>query len=102
MNPGKIIDSLDIHESPLRYGTDYKSRHGWEMHYKYREDGSFEAAVEMCTGVGACRKTLIGTMCPSYIATRDEVHSTRGAGECFAAGDDWAAGGKWGIERVGI
>ena len=32
----------------------------------------------MCSGVGACRKTLTGTMCPSYMATRDEAHSTRG------------------------
>ena len=35
-------------------------------------------AVEMCSGLGACRKTLEGTMCPSYMATRDEQHSTRG------------------------
>ena len=32
----------------------------------------------MCSGLGACRKTLDGTMCPSYMATRDEAHSTRG------------------------
>ena len=32
----------------------------------------------MCSGLGACRKTLEGTMCPSYMATRDEQHSTRG------------------------
>ena len=35
-------------------------------------------AVEMCSGVGACRKKLAGTMCPSYMATREEAHSTRG------------------------
>ncbi len=35
-------------------------------------------AVEMCSGLGACRKTLDGTMCPSYMATREEQHSTRG------------------------
>ena len=35
-------------------------------------------AVEMCSGLGACRKTLDGTMCPSYMATREEAHSTRG------------------------
>ena len=35
-------------------------------------------AVEMCSGLGACRKTLEGTMCPSYMATREEKHSTRG------------------------
>jgi len=35
-------------------------------------------AVEMCSGVGACRKKLAGTMCPSYMVTREESHSTRG------------------------
>ena len=35
-------------------------------------------AVEMCSGLGACRKKLEGTMCPSYMATREEAHSTRG------------------------
>ena len=35
-------------------------------------------AVEMCSGLGVCRKTLEGTMCPSYMATREEKHSTRG------------------------
>jgi Fe-S oxidoreductase len=35
-------------------------------------------AVEMCSGLGACRKTLDGTMCPSYMATKEEAHSTRG------------------------
>ena len=34
--------------------------------------------MEMCSGVGACRKKLAGTMCPSYMATREEAHSTRG------------------------
>ena len=35
-------------------------------------------AVEMCSGLGVCRKKLDGTMCPSYMATLDETHSTRG------------------------
>jgi Fe-S oxidoreductase len=35
-------------------------------------------AVDMCSGLGVCRKTLDGTMCPSYMATREEAHSTRG------------------------
>ena len=43
-----------------------------------RRHGGFGRAVEMCSGVGACRKTREGTMCPSYMATRDEAHSTRG------------------------
>ncbi len=76
MNPGKIIDAPPMEEN-LRFGEAYRAP-GTATVYRYREDGSFEAAVEMCSGVGACRKTVGGTMCPSYIATRDEVHSTRG------------------------
>ena len=43
-----------------------------------REHGGLGRAVEMCSGLGACRKKLDGTMCPSYMATREEKHSTRG------------------------
>ena len=49
-----------------------------ETIFKYKEDGSFENAVHMCTGVGECRKMQGGTMCPSFKATREEEHSTRG------------------------
>ena len=76
MNPGKIVDAPPMDQN-LRYGTVYKSQ-PMKTAFKYREDGSFAAAVEMCTGVGDCRKTMSGTMCPSYMATRDERHSTRG------------------------
>jgi Fe-S oxidoreductase len=76
MNPGKIVDAPPMDES-LRFGPAYHVP-GFNTFYHYREDGGFDRAVEMCTGVGACRKTLGGTMCPSYIATRDEDHSTRG------------------------
>jgi FAD/FMN-containing dehydrogenase/Fe-S oxidoreductase len=76
MNPGKIVDTppMDQH---LRFGHEQAlpmPRH--EFHY--RADDGLLKAVEQCTGVGACRKTLDGVMCPSYIATRDEEHSTRG------------------------
>lgn len=76
MNPGKIIDAPPMDRN-LRYGTEY-SAPGIETRYRYPEEGGFAAAVEMCSGVGACRKTLGGTMCPSYMVTRDEEHSTRG------------------------
>lgn len=75
-NPGVIVDAGPM-DSDLRYGTEYKTP-DVPSAYKYREDGSFAAAVEMCTGVGACRQNLTGLMCPSYRATRDEEHSTRG------------------------
>ena len=76
MNPGPIIDPNPT-DQDLRYGPAYRTP-TFPTEYHYREDGSFAAAVEMCTGVGACRQNLIATMCPSYRATRDEDHSTRG------------------------
>jgi Fe-S oxidoreductase len=51
----------------------------------FSSEGGFAAAVEMCNGVGACRKKLEGTMCPSYMATRDEEHSTRGRANALRA-----------------
>ncbi len=76
MNPGSIVDANPM-DQDLRYGTKYKSPIE-PTEYHYREDGSFAAAIEMCNGVGACRQKLVGTMCPSYRATLDEEHSTRG------------------------
>ena len=43
-----------------------------------RRDGLQERATERCVGVGACRKQSPGVMCPSYRATGEEMHSTRG------------------------
>jgi FAD/FMN-containing dehydrogenase/Fe-S oxidoreductase len=77
MNPGKLIDAHQPHED-LRLGADYKP---WQpkTHFAYAEDnGSFAAANLRCVGVGACRKTDVGTMCPSFMATGEELHSTRG------------------------
>jgi FAD/FMN-containing dehydrogenase/Fe-S oxidoreductase len=76
MNPGKIVEAQQIHEN-LRYGEDYQDQ-PVQTEFKYLQEGSFEESVHMCTGVGECRKLLGGTMCPSFKATRDEEHSTRG------------------------
>ena len=76
MNPGKILDTPSM-VSHLRYGEQYQpSDRPTEFHY--REQGGFRLAVEQCNGVGACRKLALGTMCPSYMATRDEEATTRG------------------------
>ena len=75
-NPGKIVDSPPL-TANLRFGADYKTPDP-PAAFDYAEYGGLGRAVEMCSGVGACRKTLTGTMCPSYMATRDEAHSTRG------------------------
>jgi FAD/FMN-containing dehydrogenase/Fe-S oxidoreductase len=77
MNPGKLIDANQPHED-LRLGADYKP---WQpkTHFAYTENnGSFADATLRCVGVGACRKTDAGTMCPSFMATGEELHSTRG------------------------
>jgi len=75
-NPGKIVDSPPM-TSNLRLGAGYRTPNvsTW---FDYSEYGGFGGAVEMCSGLGACRKKLAGTMCPSYMATRDEKDSTRG------------------------
>ena len=76
MNPGKIVDAQTI-EQNLRYGTEYKDKEV-KTSFQYRAENSFKESVHMCTGVGECRKIMGGTMCPSFKATRDEEHSTRG------------------------
>jgi Fe-S oxidoreductase len=75
-NPGKIVDAPPL-TSNLRFGANYQTPkpQSW---FDYSEFGGLGRAVEMCSGVGACRKKLAGTMCPSYMATREESDSTRG------------------------
>lgn len=76
LNPGKIISSDPI-DANLRYGTNYQDL-PFDAVYHWREEGSFSDEVHMCSGVGECRKVGTGTMCPSFMATRDELHCTRG------------------------
>ncbi|MDE2776556.1 MAG: FAD-binding and (Fe-S)-binding domain-containing protein [Chloroflexota bacterium] len=85
MNPGKIIDSPPMDSADLlRYSPDYgviqvNTRYDWSS------DNGFAGAVEMCNGAGVCRKEGAGTMCPSYQATLDEAHSTRGRANALRA-----------------
>ena len=83
LNPGNIVASPAVTEN-LRYGATYKT---WEpiTLLDFSDRGGFAAAVEMCNGVGECRKKLEGTMCPSYMATKDEEHSTRGRANALRA-----------------
>ena len=76
MNPGKIVDAAPMTENlrvtpapPLEVG---------QTRFDYSRQGGFARAVQMCSGVGACRKRTEGTMCPSYRVTGEEEHSTRG------------------------
>jgi len=75
-NPGRIVDTPPI-TSHLRFGAGYVTPSPASF-FDYAEHGGIGHAVEMCSGVGLCRKTHAGTMCPSYMVTRDEAHSTRG------------------------
>ena len=83
MNPGKIVDSPPMTDS-LRIGPAYRTQEV-QTGFGYQQEGSFASAIEMCNGQGACRKVLGGTMCPSYMVTRDEEHSTRGRANALRA-----------------
>lgn len=95
MNPGKIFDTPPVMD-PLRYRDGYQKT-TYESVFKFREEGGFQGAVEMCTGVGACRKLDSGTMCPSYMATRDEKDSTRGRANALRL----AMSGQMGTDALG-
>jgi FAD/FMN-containing dehydrogenase/Fe-S oxidoreductase len=77
LNPHKVVDAYLPTEN-LRLGADYKPLQP-KTHFQFpQDDGSLAKATLRCVGLGACRKTDGGTMCPSYLATREEEHSTRG------------------------
>ena len=78
MNPGKIVDPPPMTEN-LRIGPAYRTL-DLKTGFSYGDQNGFAGAIEMCNGQGACRKLGGGTMCPSYMVTRDEEHSTRGPG----------------------
>ncbi len=81
MNPGKVVNPYRVDQN-LRLGPDYRP---WkpETHFKFPDDhGSFAHAALRCVGVGECRRhegeVKNQTMCPSYMVTREEKHTTRG------------------------
>lgn len=77
MNPGKVVDPFRADQN-LRLGVLYNPP-AWKTHFTIPEDdGSFARATTRCVGVGTCRREGGGTMCPSYMVTREEMHSTRG------------------------
>ncbi len=77
-NPGKIVRPSKMDDRSLfRYPPDYASL-PVETALDWSEWGGFPAAIEMCNNNGTCRKAGPGVMCPSYRATGDEIHVTRG------------------------
>ena len=77
LNPGKVVGRADP-GADLRLSPTYHAEEPAETVFDFAGQGGFARAVEMCSGVGACRKPTGGTMCPSYMVTRDEIDSTRG------------------------
>jgi FAD/FMN-containing dehydrogenase/Fe-S oxidoreductase len=75
-NPGKIVHAAPMTQH-LRFGAGYVTP-DTETAIDFGDFGGMVRAAEQCSGVGECRKTMAGTMCPSYMATREEADSTRG------------------------
>ena len=77
MNPGKVVDPYPITKN-LRLGANYAPPQ-LKTHFAYAKDnGSFAHATVRCVGIGKCRHTSGDVMCPSFMATREEKHTTRG------------------------
>jgi Fe-S oxidoreductase len=84
MNPGKLSDAVRVYDPTenLRHAPpagESAARATLETHFAFAaSSGSLARATERCVGVGSCRNTVGGVMCPSYRATGEEQHSTRG------------------------
>ena len=83
MNPGKIIDPLPMDQN-LRYGPGY-SAIKQKTYFDFSSVGGYHRAIEFCNGLGECRKLNTGTMCPSYMVTMDEMHTTRARANAIRA-----------------
>ncbi|MFF5233258.1 FAD-binding and (Fe-S)-binding domain-containing protein [Dactylosporangium sp. NPDC000521] len=96
MNPHKLIDPYPL-DSHLREGSDFRPRQ-LDTVFRYPQDGSiFAEAAGRCFGVGVCWRTEGGVMCPSFMVTREERHSTRGRARLLQEMADSAGGvtGQW-------
>lgn len=88
LNPGKIVaidpeQTISRMDENLRYGLAYNSV-AWEPFMDFSSEGGLEGAIEQCNGAGVCRKND-GVMCPSFQASLDEKHSTRGRANLLRA-----------------
>ena len=83
LNPGQVVDAPPMTQD-LRYGVEYRALQQPE-HLDFSSDQGFDRAIEMCNGAGICRKKTEGTMCPSFMVTREEEHSTRGRANLLRA-----------------
>ena len=98
-NPGKITGAQDLLDS-LRSPATQADVPEIATRFDFSAEGGMYRAVEMCSGLGHCRKTLSGSMCPSYMATRDEDHSTRGRANALRAALEGRLDGGLNDERL--
>jgi Fe-S oxidoreductase/FAD/FMN-containing dehydrogenase len=83
LNPGKVVHPYRVDEN-LRMGPEYKVVNiNTRLNFLSQEGNGFQRAVERCVGMGKCRSEKVGTMCPSYRATKEERFSTRGRSRLF-------------------
>ena len=103
LNPGNIVEPKpidSIHEQTRiepAASMDTKIAGDKDTYFDYTANEGFGHAIEACNGSGVCRKKQGGTMCPSYRATLDERHSTRGRGNALRL----ALSGQLGDQRLG-
>ena len=83
LNPGTVVNAPAM-KAHLRYGETYNVI-PIQPKLDFSYEHGFDRAVEMCNGAGVCRKKTTGTMCPSFMATREEEHSTRGRANALRA-----------------
>ncbi len=83
LNQGVVVDAPAGTEN-LRYGPDYEVI-PLELNLDFSEEHGFDRAVEMCNGAGICRKETAGVMCPSFMVTHEEEHTTRGRANALRA-----------------
>jgi FAD/FMN-containing dehydrogenase/Fe-S oxidoreductase len=76
MNPGKIVNAPAMTEN-LRDAVANAPR-AYATRLSFAATGGMRGAADRCMNIGLCRKSATGVMCPSYMATREEEHSTRG------------------------
>lgn len=92
MNPGKVVAPFPL-DQHLRIGAAYHHEVGETLFRYPNDDNDFARAVLRCVGVGKCRREHGGVMCPSYMVTREEKHSTRGRSRLLFEMLDGAARG---------
>lgn len=99
MNPGKVVDAYRPDQN-LRLGTTYNPPE-LKTHFQFLDDkGSFTRATLRCIGIGRCRRMENGTMCPSFMVTREEKHSTRGRARMLFEMLQGHPSGGWRSESV--